>query len=88
MKRIDRAGLVPRAIAAYRTPRLYRQLNEQVSVKDIYRFLAGDLPRRALVKRLVNTPDKGSEVLKALDVVSGYIRRMPANKKRIMSFAM
>ncbi|MBT3022957.1 MAG: hypothetical protein KUF77_06770 [Candidatus Thiodiazotropha sp. (ex Lucina aurantia)] len=82
LKRIDRAGLVPRAIAAYRTPRLYRQLNGQVSVKDIYRFLAGDLPRRALVKRLVNTPDKGSEVLKALDVVSGYIRRMPANKKK------
>ncbi|MES9849477.1 MAG: hypothetical protein ABW145_13895, partial [Candidatus Thiodiazotropha sp.] len=65
LKRIDRAGLVPRAIAAYRTPRLYRQLNGQVSIKDIYRFLAGDLPRRALVKRLVNTPDKGSEVLKA-----------------------
>ncbi|MEW8046863.1 MAG: hypothetical protein AB2805_10260, partial [Candidatus Thiodiazotropha sp.] len=82
LKRIDRAGLVPRAIAAYRTPRLYRQLNGQVSVKDIYRFLAGDLPRRTLVKRLVNTPDKGSEVLKALDVVSGYIRRMPANKKK------
>ncbi|MES9947134.1 MAG: hypothetical protein ABW080_19460 [Candidatus Thiodiazotropha sp.] len=79
-KRLDRAGLVSRAIAAYRTPRLYRQLNEQVSIKDIYRFLCGDLPRRALVKRLASMPDKGNEALKALDVVLSYIRRMPANK--------
>ncbi|MES9971318.1 MAG: hypothetical protein ABW092_14895 [Candidatus Thiodiazotropha sp.] len=80
LKRLEKAGLVSRAIAAYRTPRLYRQLNEQVSRKDIYHFLCGDLPRRTLVKRLASTPDKGSEVLKALDVVLSYVRRMPAHK--------
>ncbi|MBT3047166.1 MAG: hypothetical protein AB2599_15065 [Candidatus Thiodiazotropha sp.] len=82
LKQLDKAGLVHRAIAAYRTPRLHRQLNGQISIKDIYRFLAGDLPRRTLVKRLVNTPDKGSSALKALDVVLGYIRRMPASKQQ------
>jgi class 3 adenylate cyclase len=82
LKRLDRAGVMPRAIAAYRTQRLYHQLNGQVSIKDIYHFLTGDLPRRTLVKRLANTPDKGSEVLKALDVVFSYIRRMPADKNQ------
>jgi class 3 adenylate cyclase len=82
LKRINKAGLVPRAIAAYRTQRLYYQLNRQISIKDIYHFLAGDLPRRTLVKRLANTLDKGSDVLKALDVVFSYIRRMPANKNQ------
>ncbi len=82
LKQIDRAGLVQRAIAAYRTPRLHKQLNGQVSIKDLYRFLSGDLPRRTLVKRLLNTPDKGSASLKALDVVFGYIRRMPAIKQQ------
>jgi class 3 adenylate cyclase len=82
LKKINKAGLVPRAIAAYRTQRLYHQLNRQISIKDIYHFLAGDLPRRALVKRLANAPDKGNDVLKALDVVFSYIRRMPANKNQ------
>ncbi|MEW8506489.1 MAG: hypothetical protein AB2598_07270 [Candidatus Thiodiazotropha sp.] len=82
LKRLNRAGLVQRAIAAYRTPRLHRQLNGQISIKDIYRFLTGDLPRRHLVKKLANTPDKGSAALKAMDVVLGYIRRMPAIKQQ------
>jgi class 3 adenylate cyclase len=80
LKSIDRAGLVSRAIAAYRAPRLYKQLNNQAPLKDIYSYLAGDLPRRTLLKRLANSPDKGSGVLKALDVVFGYIRRMPSYK--------
>jgi class 3 adenylate cyclase len=82
MKRIDRAGLVSRAIASYRTPRLYKQLDGQVPFKDIYQFLTGDLPRRTLVKRLASTPDKGNGALKALDVVYGYIRRVPAYKRQ------
>jgi class 3 adenylate cyclase len=82
LKQIDRVGLVQRAIASYRTPRLYRQLNGQISIKDIYRYLTGDLPRRTLAKRLLNTPDKGSASLKALDVVLGYSRRMPASKQQ------
>jgi class 3 adenylate cyclase len=82
LKRIDRAGLVSRAIAAYRSPRLYQQLKGQVSIKDIYHFFTGDLPRRTLLKRLANTSDKGSSAIKALDVVSGYIRRLPAYKKQ------
>ncbi|MES9994245.1 MAG: hypothetical protein ABW098_20030 [Candidatus Thiodiazotropha sp.] len=82
LKQLDRAGVVQRAIAAYRTPRLHRQLNGQISIKDIYRFLTGDLARRNLVKRLASTPDKGSAALKAMDVVLGYIRRMPSNKQQ------
>jgi class 3 adenylate cyclase len=82
LKRIDRAGLVQRAIASYRTPRLHSQLNAQVPFKDIYQFLTGDLPRRTLVKRLANTPDKGNGSLKALDVVYGYIRRAPSYKRQ------
>jgi class 3 adenylate cyclase len=81
-KRIDRAGLVSRAIASYRTPRLHKQLDGQVPFKDIYQFLTGDLPRRTLVKRLASTPDKGNAALKALDVVYGYIRRVPAYKRQ------
>lgn len=82
LKRIDQAGLVSRAIAAYRAPRLHKQLNNQLPLNDVYRFLGGDLPRRTLVKRLANTPDKGSGALKALDVVYGYIRRMPSYKRQ------
>ncbi|MCU7919374.1 MAG: hypothetical protein KZQ95_13610 [Candidatus Thiodiazotropha sp. (ex Epidulcina cf. delphinae)] len=82
MKRLDRAGIIRRAIATYRTPRLYRQLNGQVAIKDIYRFLADELPKRTLAKRLASTPDKGVAVLKALDVVCGYLRRMPGGKQQ------
>jgi class 3 adenylate cyclase len=82
LKRLHKSGVMIRAIAAYRSQRLYHQLNRQVSIKDIYQFLAGDLPRRTLVKRLANTADKGSEVLKALDVVFSYIRRMPTEKNQ------
>ncbi|MCU7906586.1 MAG: hypothetical protein KZQ76_12235 [Candidatus Thiodiazotropha sp. (ex Epidulcina cf. delphinae)] len=82
LKQMDRSGVIRRAIAAYRTPRLYRQLNGRVSIKDIYRFLTDELPRRALTKRLASTPDKGAAVVKALDVVCNYIRRMPGGKQQ------
>ncbi|MCU7803706.1 MAG: hypothetical protein KZQ92_09690 [Candidatus Thiodiazotropha sp. (ex Lucinoma borealis)] len=82
LKQMDRTGIIRRAIAAYRTPRLYRQLNGQVSIKDIYQYLVEALPKRALTKRLANSPDKGAAVIKALDVVLNYIRRMPANKQQ------
>ena len=81
-KRLERAGITRRAIAAYRTPRLYRQLKGQVSIKEIYLYLADQLPKRTISKKLVSTPDKGAAVIKALDVVLNYIRRMPAAKQQ------
>jgi class 3 adenylate cyclase len=81
-KRLERAGITRRAIAAYRTPRLYRQLNGQVPIKDVYLYLAEQLPKKAISKRLASTPDKGVAVIKALDVVLNYIRRMPTSKQQ------
>lgn len=82
LKRLERAGLTRRAIAAYRTPRLYRQLNGQVPIKDIYLYLVDQLPKKSISKRLASTPDKGVAVIKALDVVLNYIRRMPTPKQQ------
>jgi class 3 adenylate cyclase len=81
-RRLERAGITRRAIAAYRTPRLYRQLNGQVSIKKIYLYLAGQLPKKALSKGLISTADKGAAAIKALDVVLSYIKRMPRDKKQ------
>jgi hypothetical protein len=80
LRRLDRAGIPRRAIAAYRTPRLYHQLKGQLSFKDIYLYLADQLPKKAISKRLTSLPDKGVASLKALDVVLNYIRKMPAAK--------
>jgi class 3 adenylate cyclase len=81
-RRLDRAGILPRAIASYRAPRLYHQLKGQVPIKDIYFYLADQLPKKTLAKRLATTPDKGVEVLKVLDVVLNYIRRMTTAKQK------
>jgi len=81
-RRLERAGIIRRAIASYRAPRLYHQLKGQVPIKEIYHYLAELLPKKALIKRLSSTPDKGAEVIKALDVVLGYIRRMPGAKQQ------
>ncbi len=82
IKRLDRNDITRRAIAAYRTPRLYRQLNGQLPIKDIYLYLVEELPRKNVSKRLASTADKGVAVIKALDVVLNYIRRMPAVKQQ------
>ena len=79
-KQLERTGITRRAIAAYRTPRLYRQLNGQLPIRDIYLYLTEELPKKNISKRLASTPDKGVAVIKALDVVLNYIRRMPAAK--------
>lgn len=81
-KRLERAGITRRAIAAYRTPRLFRQLNGKVTIKEIYLYLAEQIPKKAISKRLASTPDKGAAVIKALDVVLNYIRRMPVSKQQ------
>ncbi len=81
-KRLERAGVTRRAIAAYRTPRLYRQLSGQVPIKEVYLYLTEQLPKKAISKRLASSPDKGVAVIKALDVVLNYIRRMPAPKQQ------
>ncbi|MES9833750.1 MAG: hypothetical protein ABW139_16055 [Candidatus Thiodiazotropha sp. DIVDIV] len=82
LKHFDRSGITLRAMAAYRTSRLYRQLNGQVNNRDIYHYLIDALPKRVLSKKLATTEDKGVAVFKALDVVHGYIRRMPAAKQQ------
>jgi class 3 adenylate cyclase len=81
-KQLERAGITRRAIAAYRTPRLYRQLNGQLPIKEVYLYLAEQLPKKAISKRLASTADKGAAVIKALDVVLNYIRRMPTAKQQ------
>ncbi|MCG7985908.1 MAG: hypothetical protein JAZ20_05190 [Candidatus Thiodiazotropha weberae] len=82
LKQFDRSGLTRRAIAAYRTEKLYRQFNGLISNRDIYHYLVDALPKRTLLKKLSSTADKGASVVKALDVVHGYIRRMPAIKQQ------
>lgn len=82
LKQFDRSGITRRAISAYRTPRLHRQFMAQVSYRDIYHYLIDAQPKRVLAKRLANTEDKGASVIKTLDVVQGYIRRMPAVKQQ------
>lgn len=81
-KRLEKSGITRRAIAAYRTPRLYRQLNGQVPIREIYLYLSDQLTKKVLSKRLASTADKGVAVIKALDVVLNYIRRMPPAKQQ------
>ena len=81
-KRLDKAGVLRRVIASYRTPRLHRQLNEKLSIRDIYQYLAGELPRRKLLQRLtLASTTETDAVLHALDTVLHYIQRMPAHKQ-------
>lgn len=82
-KRLVKAGVLQRAIASYRTLRLYRQLRERVPIRDIYQYLSGVLARRKLVKRLSTLPSaEGDEALRAMDAVYHYLRRMPKKKQQ------
>jgi hypothetical protein len=81
-RQLHKAGVMQRVIAAYRTPRLHRQLNEKVSIRDIYQYLVGDLPRRKLIQHLMPaSPAERDEVLHALDTVLHYIQRLPIHKQ-------
>jgi hypothetical protein len=82
LKKFDRSGITRRAIAAYRTDKLYQQFKGQLSIRDIYHYLTDVLAKRNLAKKLVSTEDKGVSLIKGLDVVHGYIRRMPAAKQQ------
>ena len=56
LKQFDRSGLTRRAIAAYRTEKLYRQFNGLLSNRDIYHYLVDALPKRTLLKKtLINS---------------------------------
>ena len=82
LKQLNKSGILRRVAASYRTPRLFRQLNERVSIRDIYRYLAGTLPRRKLVQRLNSAvPAENDEIFRALDTVHSYLQRIPANKQ-------
>lgn len=81
-KRLYKSGILRRVVASYRTPRLYRQLNEKVSIRDIYQYLVGGLPKRKLVQHLnLIAPADTDEVIRALDTVLHYIQRLPSNKQ-------
>lgn len=83
VKRLQKEDVLRRAIAAYRTSRLYHQLHETVPIRDIYQFLAGILSRRNLVKRLqTSAPAMSEEALRALDTVAQYIRHMSLPKQQ------
>jgi len=81
-RRLTKAGMLQRIIASYRTPRLHRQLNEKVSIRDIYFYLVGELPRRKLVQHLnLASSTETDEALRALDAVLHYIQRLPTQKQ-------
>ncbi|MGD8589099.1 MAG: hypothetical protein PVG22_09750 [Chromatiales bacterium] len=81
-RHLSKAGVLRRVIASYRAPRLHRQLNEKVSIRDIYQYLVGDLSRRKLVQRLTLTSRvETDEALRALDTVLHYIQRLPTHKQ-------
>jgi hypothetical protein len=77
-----KSGVLRRVIASYRAPRLHRQLGEKASIRDIYQYLVGDLPRRKLAQRLTLTSTPETEdILHALDTVLHYIQRMPTQRQ-------
>lgn len=81
-KGLQKSGILLRAIASYRTPRLYHQLNKRVPIRDIYQYLSGSVTRRDLAKRLnSNAQNTADEVFRALDTVTQYIKRMPISKQ-------
>ncbi|EGW55592.1 hypothetical protein [Candidatus Endoriftia persephone] len=77
-QRFMKAGITRRAIAAYRTPRVYHQLEGRVPVREVYNYLAGTIPRRRLMRRIAATSPNldAGETIKTLDMVSNHIRRM------------
>jgi hypothetical protein len=81
-KRLYKTGVLRRVIASYRTLRLHRQLNERISIRDIYQYLVGELPRRKLIQHLnLSSSTETDEVVRALDAVYNYIQRMPTTKQ-------
>ncbi len=77
-QRFMKAGITRRAIAGYRTPRVYHQLEGRVPVREVYNYLAGTIPRRRLMRRIAATSPNldAGETIKTLDMVSNHIRRM------------
>ncbi|MDJ0805902.1 MAG: hypothetical protein QNJ78_03625 [Gammaproteobacteria bacterium] len=82
LKRLEKTGILRRAIASYRTPRLYHQLHERVPVRDIYQYLSGIVSRRSMIKRLNGiSPNTADESIRALDTVVNYLRHIPTSKQ-------
>ncbi|MBL3591371.1 MAG: hypothetical protein JMN24_16525 [gamma proteobacterium endosymbiont of Lamellibrachia anaximandri] len=83
-RRCLRADITRRAVASYRAPRLYRQLEGRIPVKEVYQYLAGVIPKRKLVRRLSALPqsESSNDMVKALDMVSNHIRRMSTAKQQ------
>ncbi|MCF6282562.1 MAG: hypothetical protein L3J28_10225 [Candidatus Polarisedimenticolaceae bacterium] len=80
---LSKGNLCKQIIASSRTPRLYQQLKKEVPIRDIFHYLAGDLSKKQLSRRLnaLSHIRNQTDVIRALDAVTQHIRRTPAAKQ-------
>jgi len=83
-KQLSKGSLGKQIIASDRTPRLYQQLKREVPIRDIFHYLAGDLSKKQLSRRLnaLSHIKNQSEVIRALDAVANRIKRTSATKQQ------
>ena len=80
---LSKGNFCKRIIASNRTQRLYQQLKGAVPVRDIFSYLAGDMNKKQLSRRLNALSQIGNqaEVIRAMDAVANHIQRLPTARQ-------
>lgn len=83
-KQLSKGNLRQQIVASERTPRLYQQLKGEVPVQDIFHYLAGDLNKKQLSRRLnaLSHIRNKTEIIRALDSAANQIRRTPVAQQQ------
>ena len=80
---LSKGNFCKQIVASNRTLRLYKQLKREVPIRDIFNYLAGNINKKQLSRRL-NAQSQianQAEVIRAMDAVASHIHRVPTSKQ-------
>lgn len=90
LKRIYSRNLDQLILACHMAPDIYKELNQQLPVRMICHYLAGQMRRKELSRKLsgMQSVDNAMQVQKVLERARGLVRSTPAplKRRRIFSF--
>lgn len=91
LKQFSKCGLEREIIASHVAPEVYQDLEGRLPVRLICQYLAGDIKKKNLQRKLSGMPgvDNPLQVMKVMELAHNAIRTMPVatRRQRVFSFA-
>ncbi len=89
-QRVEKLGLLPRVVASYWTPKIYKELRGQMPARLIYDYLTGKTNKRKILRRLqsAQTDSDPGLATKSLDFAIGEIKQLTREKRRDFAIQM